>query len=628
MPTCADRHAGYRLLGAVASALLLASCGKSHVESPRPALTPIHAVQGDGYKSPFDGQTVTINGVVTGDFQDGDANETANLGGFFVQEEVADDDPATSDGIFVYDGEGQTIDVLVGYRVRVEGTVTEFFGETQIKASKVTRTGIGTIAPTPLEFSGQAILNADGRLVADFERFEGMLVQLAESLYVSDLSALERYGEIVLSRRQRLRQFTNFQIPDVDDYLAHQQGNVLSSLRLDDGIAAQNPTPSRFLDTARNFPIRAGDVATNVIGNIRYSRAGGSDGIEAFRLVPTSAIKFIDANPRPEKPPETGGSLRVATFNMLNFFTGLDDGEPVCGPAGDAECRGADSQAEFSRQRAKTVSTLRQLDADIVGVMEVENNGGKALASLVDGLNESGGGWAYIDTGTIATDAIAVGLIYRSAAVEPAGDFAILDGGADARFDAGKNRPSLAQTFRALDSGAMFTVVVNHLKSKGSDCDELGDRNQNDGQGNCNRTRTRAVEALLDWLATDPTGSSDPDVLVIGDLNAYLMEDPVRTLDAAGYVNLLQNDDAAGGHYSYVFDGQAGALDHAFASPALAEQVTGAAAWHINADEAPLFDYNLEFGRSPALFDAASPFRASDHDPLLVGLDLNQPTSR
>ncbi len=126
--------------------------------------------------------------------------------------------------------------------------------------------------------------------------------------------------------------------------------------------------------------------------------------------------------------------------------------------------------------------------------------------------------------------------------------------------------------------------------------------------------------AMIDWLATDPTGSMDPDFLIIGDLNAYLAEDPVIAFENAGYQNLLDRvigQDA----YSFVFAGQAGTLDHAFASPALAGQISGVAEWHINADEPPLLDYNLEFGRDAGLFDATNPFRASDHDPVIVGLD-------
>ena len=100
------------------------------------------------------------------------------------------------------------------------------------------------------------------------------------------------------------------------------------------------------------------------------------------------------------------------------------------------------------------------------------------------------------------------------------------------------------------------------------------------------------------------------------------MEDAPAVLESAGYRNLLR-EHAGPEAYSFVFRGEAGALDHALASPGLAPQVRAALEWHINADEPPLFDYNLEFGRDPALFDGATPWRASDHDPVVVGLDLD-----
>ena len=164
-----------------------------------------------------------------------------------------------------------------------------------------------------------------------------------------------------------------------------------------------------------------------------------------------------------------------------------------------------------------------------------------------------------------------------------------------------------------------MTVIVNHLKSKGSACDAGGDSNLNDGQANCNLTRTRAAAAIGDWIATDPTNSGDSDFLIIGDLNSYTFEDPLSALKNAGLVSLLE---ANVNPYSYLFDAQAGALDHAVASASLAMQVAAIREWHINADEPALLDYNLENGRDPALFDPDSPYRTSDHDPIIVGLDL------
>ena len=191
----------------------------------------------------------------------------------------------------------------------------------------------------------------------------------------------------------------------------------------------------------------------------------------------------------------------------------------------------------------------------------------------------------------------------------------------DARFIDTKSRPVLAQTFAQVSNGAEFTVVVHHLKSKGSSCDSIGDPDTGDGQGNCNLTRTSAATAMADWLAADPTSSGDADILIIGDTNAFNLEDPMTALGNAGFVDLVKN--AAGlDTYSHLFNGASGALDHALASPSLVAQVAAAIEWHINADEPPLLDYNLEFGRDPNLFDGTTPYRSSDHDPLIIGLDL------
>ena len=199
------------------------------------------------------------------------------------------------------------------------------------------------------------------------------------------------------------------------------------------------------------------------------------------------------------------------------------------------------------------------------------------------------------------------------------GSFALLNSAVDPRFDDSRNRPALAQSFEVTSTGAVVTLIVNHLKSKGSACDSSGDPNLDDGQGNCNMTRTGAAAAIADWINTDPTASGDADFLIIGDLNAYTMEDPLTALKNAGLTSLLESN---ANPYSYVFDAQAGALDHAIASPSLVGQINETIEWHINSDEPPLLDYNLENGRDASLFDPESPYRSSDHDPVIIGLDL------
>jgi predicted extracellular nuclease len=255
--------------------------------------------------------------------------------------------------------------------------------------------------------------------------------------------------------------------------------------------------------------------------------------------------------------------------------------------------------------------------------MELENAWDNTpIADLVAGLNDATapGTYDFIATGAIGSDAIRDGFIYQPASVTPVGDFAILDSFVDSRFNDDKNRPVLAQTFQENGTDDLVTVAVNHLKSKGSSCSDIGDPDLGDGQGNCNLTRTSAAVALADWLATDPTGSGDPDFLITGDLNAYAMEDPITALESYGYIDLMETFLGTGfdaGAYSFNFFSQSGYLDHGLVNDTLLEQVTGAAFWHINADEPSALDYNNY--NQPLLYNP-DPYRSSDHDPVLVGI--------
>jgi predicted extracellular nuclease len=228
-----------------------------------------------------------------------------------------------------------------------------------------------------------------------------------------------------------------------------------------------------------------------------------------------------------------GGRLTVAAMNTLNFFVTADivpnapsgqppaPGDNVCGGNANLECRGWDSDQplELDRQRDKLLQALIGIDADVLGLNELENGPADALThpdGIIAGLDELLGEDVYeaIETGIIGTDAIRVGLIYKPATVTPVGDFKFLTSAVDSRFNDARSRPALAQTFEENATGERFTVVVNHLKSKGSACVTPGvdvplDPDLGDGQGNCSQTRRAAAEALVDWLATDPTGSGD-----------------------------------------------------------------------------------------------------------------------
>ena len=312
--------------------LLAAACGGASpgASDPPGGVLRVGDVQGSGDASPYVGADVSIRGVVTGDFQNGDADRRRNLGGFYVLGEP-DGNAESSDGIFVFDGTEPSVDVEVGDTVEVRGKVQEFFGETQLEAASVQVTGSAEVATTAVSLpTADNSRNSDGRPVADLERFEGMLVEFSDELTVTQLRNLARFGEITLSQGGRLFQFTNGNRPDEAGYRAYREGIARRSILLDDGLRVQNPRAIRYLEG--DDPIRLGDTLSGLTGNLRYSRGAGDDGDETWRVMPTADPEFVSRNPRPGEP-SLAGDVRVGAFNVLNFFTTLDSGGNTCPPA-------------------------------------------------------------------------------------------------------------------------------------------------------------------------------------------------------------------------------------------------------------------------------------------------------
>lgn len=610
--------------------------------------------------SPLTGQTVTVEGIVVGDFQSiPQPTRSGELRGFFLEAETAewDSDPTTSEGLFVFSGSFPALDVREGQKVCVTGPVSEFFGMTQITATAANSLMLVADA-VPLPDPATIRLPVVGDLNDYYERYEGMRIQFSEPLYVAEYFEVARYGQIVLTQGDRPYQYTHIDsTPTSAEYAAFRDALARRRIILDDVDNAQNsplpagaffhPQPAGLSTGVQgtNF-FRGGDVVKQLTGVLHWSFAGQS-GTDAWRVRPTRStpVTFSVQNPRPSKAPVRRGDLRVATFNVLNYFATLDttssNSAGPCGPSGTLDCRGADSAAEFERQNEKLIAALSAIDAEIVGLVEIENNSA-ALAELVSRLNNALGANAYqfVDTGIVGTDAITTALIYRTAIVRPRGAPAVLSDSAFTDPNATglqRNRPAIAQTFEVIgtrrrDRGEAFTVVVNHLKSKGAESAMGADADQLDGQSAWNDTRTRAAGYLAHtWIPSNPTGQQDPDVLIVGDLNAYRGETPITTLRGAGYLDLHRFFEGSKA-YSYVFDGQLGYLDHALANRPMSSQVVCVASWPINADEVPVFDYNdTARDAGEATFEAeptannlyeANAARTSDHDPVLIDINL------
>jgi len=618
----------------------------------------IHDVQGSGAATPMPGATVTVEGVVTGNFLG-----AAKLSGFFLQEEDADADadPNTSEGILVFCGLCAPTAVAEGQRVRVTGTVSEFQGMTELtptSASTVVVTDAGNhmadVTPTPIS------LPISGDVDAFYEAREGMLVTYVDTLTVSEYFELFRFGQIELVQGDRPRTFTEDNTPDVAGYAAHLTALAARQVILDDDNNLQQAPLSQpdgsqsvyyphanggfSVGTQGTDFFRGGDHVDNLTGVLHWSWAGF--GANTWRIRPSTSYPttFTVANPRPVTPPVVGGAIRAVGMNLLNYFTTIDttasSSTGPCGPSGGLDCRGADSVAELDRQRERASIVVCTLNPDVASFMELENTTpSDTINDLLGAVNARCGAphpYAFVDTGgTLGTDAIRVMQVYRTGVVSPVGS-PLVD------LDPVHNRPPTAQTYDVVDTansafGRRFTVVANHFKSKGS-CPASGaDADQNDGQGCWADRRTQQATRLLTWInGTVIPAAGDPDVLLLGDFNSYAHETPVTTLEAGGYSDMetvLHGTNA----YSYLFSGELGHLDYAFASASLVSQITGADAWHINADEAELLDYNDEirdagesaFEEKPdgsalvpprVVFQPATPYRASDHDPVVVGL--------
>ena len=589
---------------------------------PAPPTAAIYQIQGSGSTSAYVGQVVTTSGVVT----------KIDSNGFFLQDLTGDGNPATSDGIFAFTSTQPS--VSAGQLVQVTGTVSEFNVGAATNAdtaahtvtelgnlTNITVNGSGyTIAPTLVSFP---LATQDA-----MERYEGMLVTLQGPLTVQQNYFLGRFGELTLGTGGRLWTPTNVFRPGAQAQ-ALNTDNIRRSIVLDDGSTLQNPNPTPYI--AADNTVRAGDTVAAITGVIDYGlTTSANTDPGAYKIHPTQAVTFTRANPRTTQADDVGGNIRVGSANIENFFTTLDDGKNLCPPTNTADdCRGANDAAEFLRQRTKVVEELVGMNADAVALMELQNNGNVAIQNLVDALNARLGAPLYARVPFAATgggtDAIQVGMIYKPSRLA-------LVGAALSDTAAINNRAPMAQTFAAANS-EKFNLVANHLKSKG--CSDFqagpGDADSGDLQGCFNARRVQQADELRSFVATVQGKSGVVDTLLMGDFNAYAKEDPIADLTSNGFVDQIGRFlDVPGANsygYSYVFNGSSGRLDQAIANNTLSNKVTGVVEWHINADEPLVIDYNEEF-KQPACpacgpdYYTPTPYRASDHDPIVLGLNL------
>lgn len=567
-------------------------------------------------------QQYVVRGVITADYR-----YQNGFSGFYIQTPDSKAKANLSNAIFVYLPAASTITGgKVGEEVILKGRLTNYENQLQIdqlssNIQTCNNQAASLVSSTPIQLPFSSLTDATGNAP---KRYQGMLVKIPQTLTVSENYDYGRYGQLSLSLG-RLYIPTNLYPAKSNEAVALAKQNLLSKIILDDGYNNQNRTP--WLPQTFNAAntLRTGYQLKNVEGILEYR-------FNAWRIQPiqNKALPEVvkDSNLRNSTVlAKESKQVRVAAFNVLNY-----DNSPLIGVKPD---RGANTESEFTRQHAKIVSAIKTIDADVYGLMEIANNG-YGEKSAVNYLTRAlGADWKYVippNMDKLGTDVIAVAIIYNSKRVKPVGNPVVYDDFTQ------KNRVTMAQSFQAVLGGKTFTVVPNHLKSKGSCPDDKNspEANQGDGQGCWNPTRVTAVQKLIQWIATNPTKAEKPNYLLIGDMNSYAKEDPILAFEKANYKILLNDEKVGQGKsaYSYVFgvasdatgNGGAGNLDHAIADANLYPMVKRTFAWHINADEPTALDYNEEYKTEEQIsaFYAPDAFRSSDHDPVIVDLDLNE----
>ena len=693
---------GTRTLLSLAVGLALAAPG-AHAAFVCPAdpaqLTPIPTIQGTGSGSQFATDTVTDkNGNITGKISPGTfmvRGVVTTLGqsltkGFYLTDPAGDGNPATSDGIFVYLNDSKLATnypaLKPGAEVCLEARVEEYYGGTQLKPTfeankaRLQVTAQGLTVPTSV-----LQVNEGETLAQALNRHEGMRVRLDSS---SDLHLTRNYGfdykvyrnNVELSHKAPLLKPTQLHIASSPKAVALAAKNGSNRLVVESDYKAQDGVLPWFpgWDADQGY-LRIGDQLTGLEGVIVYNK-------DAFRLVVPSDVTLSagallrtpedDRQPAPARA--RGSNLRIGSFNVLNYFTSHSSIggalNVLCKDQADADnakgCnRGAKSQADFEKQRTKIVNAITEMDADLLGLMEMENNGfgdNSAINNLVTRLNEqqkdASKRYAYVRLpASLLTsekffggDAIMVAMIYRPALLTPASEANVIRM-PEQRYTTGGvaktagQRDSLVQSFTVAGSKDPLTLVVNHLKSKGSGCYENGDGKTEpaDLQGKCTEFRVSAAKVLGEAVSKLPG-----QVLLVGDFNSYAKEDPIRVLTdynpaaserkivSASHtfigdqsyeqlgrevtrsyglidLNVKFNKEKA---ISYSYDSELGTLDYALANPALASKVANVADWHINSFESNLFEYGNQY--TGTLLKSDNPFSASDHDPIIVDLKM------
>ena len=587
-----------------------ATASAAQVTAPK-EVKNIGEVQGESHQSPLVGKEVVINNVVV--------TKTDGDKGFYVQDKVSDNNPKTSDAVYVASEEK----VESGDLLKVQGTVKEGYMEeysvrpgqtfkkpagsltvTQIINATITKLGkadlpkalnISEKMPKDIVDNTPTKYNPETEALDYWESLEGMRVEVTKP----KVTGPQYKGDIYV-------------LPG--DYKGQKLNNI-GGVNLRPGVQNTEVLP---ITVGNKFVAKAKDYFNeNITGVVTYKN-------KTYKIDPSSVPAIQDGGLKREvsKIYPAEDKLTIASYNIENF---------------SANNNGHDETPEEKVDKIANSFIKEVHSPDIITLIEVQDNNGGVNDGTVDGVKsgeklaqriKSLGGPDYKYTEIAPVDGkdggkpganIRVAYLYNPKRVTLIGKE---KGGSEeaARFVNGhleknparidptsvhfeKVRKSLAAEFEF--KGERIVVIANHLKSKLGD-DAIYGSNQPSVE-NTKAKRIEEAKILNAFIKEGLRQNPNLKFVLTGDFNDFEFSDSVKTIVGNELVNLMAEHEQ-GDRYSYFYRGSNQSLDNILISKNIKDKVVFSPV-HINAS------FMEEHGR------------ASDHDPVVVQIDFSKPTA-
>jgi len=508
---------------------------------------PIWAIQGEGDRSPYVLKRLTTEGVVTGFFPD--------LPGFFIQGIQTDDDPLTSEGLFINTSQLETVPLIkLGDVVRLTGQVRETSQQTQLQLQTLEDIKVEN---GNVELPTAVVLDPpDATIQAQpyFEALEGMLVAVPGEAWA--VSPTSKYGEyvVVLPKHKVHR-------------LWRGQDNGFA-IMVDDGSSSVHTDSSTL-----PYAVTTGDTVKNIEGPLAFT-------YDRYKIEPIQPpIVEHASHPIPKVASLQPNQFTIMTWNAENVF----DARPP-----NPEDPPLPTPKAYHLALKKMAATIADAGyPTIIGLEEIENIDVLKDLAQQDAIQDQ----AYQPVLIEGFDnrGVDVGYLVR-------GDAKILD---VQQYDAPEgitSRPPLLLKVQigSGNNAPVLYAIVNHFSSMSGGVEITEPRRNAQAKWN-----VHIIKDII--LPQDP----DAMIAVMGDLNSFLNSKPVQTLRDAGLKHALDFL-PADQRYTYIFQGESQVLDHLLVTPNLYAMLKNVVILHVNADFPP-----------PVPGDA-SPIRKSDHDPVIA----------